>query len=82
MASAWIEDLPKTDEFKDLLALHASLRSGKTADPVRLRLKIQRIWDSLPMAKKTEYSPHFAKVIFEDWQIKVVQEWKGIIDHL
>lgn len=56
MANLWIKEPEAGDPFKDFLELFDLARAGKTSNPHRLRMRLDREWDQLGPKGRKEYT--------------------------
>lgn len=57
MANSWIPQLQKPpDGFDSFLELYNAWEAGKTADPVRLKAKLGKLWADLSKAQRQAYT--------------------------
>lgn len=80
MPSAWIDDPKIKDAFQEFLDLYDVYISGKTADPVRLQLRINRIWGDLKMEVKRDWTQRMMKLgKFDENVCRTMREWNGTV---
>jgi hypothetical protein len=81
MVSQWNTPklLPST-EFDEFLVLYKAYLEDKTADPLRLSVKVQKQWDNLSKEKKKEWTERLIEAgVFDIWTVKKIRMFGGTL---
>jgi hypothetical protein len=71
---------PSLDEFDEFVDLYKAYLGGKTADPVKLRGRVNRKWENLTMAQKRAFTGKLIEVgLIDKKAIEVIKIFDGVI---